>query len=49
MALTFESAEALVQIVMGNEKEVDTWLPSCYKLSRVQTGDLRMNALREKV
>jgi hypothetical protein len=35
MALTFQSAEALVQLLMGKEKEVDEWLPQCYKLSRV--------------
>ncbi|TVY18065.1 putative oxidoreductase OrdL [Lachnellula arida] len=35
MALTFQSAEALVQLLTGNEKEVDGWLPKCYKLSRV--------------
>lgn len=35
MALTFQSAEALVQIIQGNEKKVDEWLPKCYKLSRV--------------
>lgn len=35
MALTFKSAEALVGLIMGREKEVDEWLPKCYKLSRV--------------
>jgi hypothetical protein len=35
MALTFQSAEALVQLLMRKEKEVDKWLPNCYKLSRV--------------
>lgn len=35
MALTFQSAEALVQIVLGNEEKVDEWLPKCYKISRV--------------
>jgi hypothetical protein len=35
MALTFQSTEALVQLLMGNEKEVDEWLPKCYRLSRV--------------
>lgn len=35
MALTVQSAEALVQLLMGKEREVDEWLPSCYRLSRV--------------
>lgn len=35
MALAFQSAEALVQLLMGNEKGVSEWLPDCYKLSRV--------------
>lgn len=35
MGLAFKSAEALVGLVMGREKEVDEWLPKCYKLSRV--------------
>lgn len=39
MALTFKSAEALVQLLAGKEKEVDEWLPSCYKIKRlVETG-----------
>jgi hypothetical protein len=35
MALTFKSAEALVGLIEGREKEVDEWLPKCYKLSRI--------------
>ncbi|OBT45011.1 hypothetical protein VE00_04092 [Pseudogymnoascus sp. WSF 3629] len=35
MGLAFQSAEALVGLVTGREKEVDGWLPKCYKLSRV--------------
>ncbi|KAH8801722.1 FAD dependent oxidoreductase superfamily protein [Xylogone sp. PMI_703] len=35
MGLVFEAADALVQILMGRQEEVDTWLPECYKLSRV--------------
>lgn len=39
MALTFKSAEALVQLLAGKEKEVNEWLPSCYKIERfVKTG-----------
>jgi hypothetical protein len=39
MALTFQSAEALVQIMMGNENKIDGWLPKCYKLSRVPKSE----------
>lgn len=35
MALTFQSAEALVQLMMGREEEVDRWLPRSYRLERV--------------
>ncbi|KAF4630574.1 hypothetical protein G7Y89_g7563 [Cudoniella acicularis] len=35
MGLTFQSSEAVVQMILGNEKEVNKWLPKCYKLSRV--------------
>jgi hypothetical protein len=35
MALTFQSAEALVQLIMGRREEVDEWLPNCYKIERV--------------
>jgi glycine/D-amino acid oxidase-like deaminating enzyme len=35
MALTFQAAEALVQIMLGNEGKVDEWFPKSYKLSRV--------------
>ncbi|OBT61697.1 hypothetical protein VE03_09409 [Pseudogymnoascus sp. 23342-1-I1] len=35
MGLAFRSAEALVGLVTGREKEVDEWLPKCYRLSRV--------------
>ncbi|KAF8849007.1 FAD dependent oxidoreductase [Acephala macrosclerotiorum] len=35
MAMTFQSAEALVQLLMGREKEVYKWLPANYRLSRV--------------
>lgn len=38
MALTFQSAEALVQLLMGKEKEVEKWLPKCYRISRVFEG-----------
>ena len=34
MALTFQSAEALVGLLMGRKK-VNEWLPKCFKLSRV--------------
>lgn len=34
MALAFQSAEALVKLLLGGEKEVDEWLPKCYRLSR---------------
>jgi len=34
MALTFQSAEALVQLLLGKD-EVDMWLPKAYRLSRV--------------
>lgn len=35
MALTFQSAEALVQMITGNDKKLDEWFPKCYRLSRV--------------
>ncbi|KAK0113020.1 hypothetical protein ONS95_014730 [Cadophora gregata] len=35
MALAFQCAEALVQLMMGREKEVDEWLPKNYGLGRV--------------
>ncbi|KAH7360475.1 FAD dependent oxidoreductase superfamily protein [Rhexocercosporidium sp. MPI-PUGE-AT-0058] len=35
MALTLQSAEALVQLMMGKEKEVDEWLPKNYRIQRV--------------
>jgi len=35
MALTFQSAEALVQIIQGKEKQLDEWFPKCYRISRV--------------
>ncbi|KFY42948.1 hypothetical protein V494_02150, partial [Pseudogymnoascus sp. VKM F-4513 (FW-928)] len=35
MGLAFQSADALVGLVTGKEKEVDGWLPKCYKLSRM--------------
>lgn len=35
MALTWQSAEALVQLLLGREEEVNKWLPNAYKLSRV--------------
>ncbi|CZR54288.1 uncharacterized protein PAC_04171 [Phialocephala subalpina] len=35
MATTFQSAEALVGLLMGREKEVDKWMPENYRLSRV--------------
>ncbi|CAG8948963.1 hypothetical protein HYFRA_00002091 [Hymenoscyphus fraxineus] len=40
MALTFQSAEALVKILDGEEKEVDKWLPSCYKIQRLLKSGL---------
>ncbi|CAG8981487.1 hypothetical protein HYALB_00003058 [Hymenoscyphus albidus] len=40
MALTFQSAEALVQILDGKEKEVDKWLSSCYKIQRLLESGL---------
>jgi len=48
MALTFHFAEAMVQISMGKEKEVDEWLPECYKLSRVPRSNFK-TSLREVV
>ena len=36
MALTFQSAEALVQIINGKEGGLDDWFPKSYRLSRVQ-------------
>jgi len=38
MALAFQSAEALVQLLLGRKKEVHEWLPKCYQLSRVRCG-----------
>lgn len=35
MALTFQSAEAVVQMMMGNEEEVEKWLPKCYRVERI--------------
>jgi hypothetical protein len=35
MALTFQSAEALVGMLTGKEKEVEKWLPNCYRIERV--------------
>lgn len=35
MGRAFQSAEALVQILMGNEEAVAEWLPDTYRLSRV--------------
>ena len=35
MALTFQSAEALVQIINGKEGGLDDWFPKSYRLSRV--------------
>lgn len=35
MALTFQSAEAVVQMLMGKSEEVDKWLPKAYKLERI--------------
>ncbi|KAH6681506.1 FAD dependent oxidoreductase superfamily protein [Halenospora varia] len=35
MALAERAAEAVTQILLGNEKEVDRWLPKCYRLDRV--------------
>jgi hypothetical protein len=35
MALTFQSAEALVQMLAGNGTEVEKWLPNAYKLERI--------------
>lgn len=40
MALTFKSAEALVQLLAGKEKEVDEWLPNCYKIKRLLKSGL---------
>ena len=35
MATTYQSAEALVQLLKGNRNQVDEWLPKNYRLSRV--------------
>lgn len=35
MALTFESAEALVQLMKGRQEDVNEWLPDCYKIERI--------------
>lgn len=37
MALTYQSAEALVQLLMGKDEEVEKWLPRSYRLSRVSS------------
>lgn len=39
MALAFQSAEALVQLLTGKEKQVDEWLPKCYRLLRVPKSE----------
>jgi hypothetical protein len=41
MAPTFQSAGALVQILMGKGTEVDEWFPKSYRLSRVPKIDLK--------
>jgi hypothetical protein len=40
MALTFQSAEALVQLMMGRQEEVNEWLPNCYKIERISRASL---------
>ena len=37
MALTFQSAEALVQMIMGRKDQVDEWFPKNYGIGRVSS------------
>ncbi|KAH7418155.1 FAD dependent oxidoreductase [Cadophora sp. MPI-SDFR-AT-0126] len=37
MALTFQCAEALVQLIMGREGEVEGWFPKAYEIGRVSS------------
>ena len=37
MALTFQSAEALVQMIMGRKDQVDEWFPKNYGIGRASS------------